>query len=65
MGSRKEEPRQKQGLRFRKKLLNGGRASDVATAVRAHDGQGAAARDAFNRPSSSDQHNLVQFVRSL
>jgi len=53
------------GLRFRNKLLHDGRASDVASAVRAHDGQGAAARDAFNRSSASDQHNLVQFVRSL
>jgi CxxC motif-containing protein (DUF1111 family) len=53
------------GLRFRNKLLHDGRTSDVASAVRAHDGQGAAARDAFNGLSSGDQHNLVQFVRSL
>jgi len=53
------------GLRFRNKLLHDGRTSDVASAVRAHDGQAAAARDAFNRLSSGDQHNLVQFVRSL
>ncbi len=53
------------GLRFRNKLLHDGRVSDVASAVRAHDGQAAAARDAFNRLSGSDQHNLVQFVRSL
>jgi CxxC motif-containing protein (DUF1111 family) len=53
------------GLRFRNKLLHDGRSSDVASAVRAHDGQGAAARDAFNRLSTGDQHNLVQFVRSL
>ena len=53
------------GLRFRNKLLHDGRASDVATAVRAHDGQGAAARDAFNALNAADQHNLVQFVRSL
>jgi CxxC motif-containing protein (DUF1111 family) len=53
------------GLRFRNHLLHDGRAGDVATAVRAHDGQGAAARDAFNRLSPTDQHNLTQFVRSL
>ena len=53
------------GLRFRNKLLHDGRASDVATAVRAHDGQAAAARNAFNALSATDQHNLVQFVRSL
>jgi CxxC motif-containing protein (DUF1111 family) len=53
------------GVRFRNKLLHDGRASDIATAVRAHDGQAAAARDAFNRLSAGDQHDLVQFVRSL
>jgi CxxC motif-containing protein (DUF1111 family) len=53
------------GLRFRNHLLHDGRAGDVPTAVRAHDGQGAAARNAFNALSAADQHNIVQFVRSL
>jgi len=53
------------GIRFRNHLLHDGRTSDIPTAVRAHDGQGAAARDAFNRLSAADQHNIVQFVRSL
>lgn len=53
------------GLRFRNHLLHDGRAGDVATAVRAHDGQAAASRDAFNRLSSANQHYVVQFVRSL
>jgi CxxC motif-containing protein (DUF1111 family) len=53
------------GIRFRNHLLHDGRAGDIPTAVRQHDGQGAAARDAFNRLSATDQHNLVQFVRSL
>jgi CxxC motif-containing protein (DUF1111 family) len=53
------------GLRFRNRLLHDGRCGDVACAVRAHDGQGAAARNAFNALSSANQHNLVQFVRSL
>jgi CxxC motif-containing protein (DUF1111 family) len=53
------------GLRFRNRLLHDGRCSDVACTVRAHDGQGAAARNAFNALSSANQHNLVQFVRSL
>ena len=53
------------GLRFRNRLLHDGRCSDVACAVRAHDGQGAAARTAFNALSSANQHNLGQFVRSL
>jgi CxxC motif-containing protein (DUF1111 family) len=53
------------GLRVRNRLLHDGRCSDVSCAVRAHDGQGAAARNAFNALSAADQHNLVQFVRSL
>lgn len=53
------------GLRFRNHLLHDGRAGDVPTAVRAHDGQAAAARDAFNRLTSTQQHDLTQFVRSL
>jgi len=53
------------GVRFRNHLLHDGRCSDVPCAVRAHDGQGAAARNAFNALSSDNQHNIVQFVRSL
>jgi CxxC motif-containing protein (DUF1111 family) len=53
------------GLRFRPLLLHDGRTGDVATAIRAHDGQGAAARDAFNARTVTDQANLVAFVRSL
>jgi CxxC motif-containing protein (DUF1111 family) len=53
------------GLRFRNHLLHDGRCGDVPCAVRAHDGQAAAARNAFNALSGADQHNLVQYVRSL
>ena len=53
------------GLRFRNHLLHDGRCGDVACAVRAHDGQAAAARNAFNALSGANQHDLVQFVRSL
>jgi len=53
------------GIRFRNRLLHDGRCGDIACAVRAHDGQGAAARNAFNALSGANQHNLVQFVRSL
>jgi CxxC motif-containing protein (DUF1111 family) len=53
------------GIRFRNRLLHDGRCQDVACAVRAHDGQGAAARNAFNALSTANQQNLVQFVRSL
>jgi CxxC motif-containing protein (DUF1111 family) len=53
------------GIRFRNKLLHDGRTTDVTAAIRAHDGQAAAARNAFNALSSANQHNLTQFVRSL
>jgi CxxC motif-containing protein (DUF1111 family) len=53
------------GLRFRNHLLHDGRVSDVAAAIREHDGQAAAARDAFNGLDAADRHALVQFVRSL
>jgi CxxC motif-containing protein (DUF1111 family) len=53
------------GVRFRNNKLHDGRTTDVTAAIRAHDGQGAAARDAFNRLSSSNQHNVTQFVLSL
>jgi len=53
------------GVKVRNKLLHDGRTSDVAAAIRAHDGQGAASRNAFNALSAANQHNIVQFVRSI
>ena len=53
------------GIRFRNHLLHDGRTSDISTAIGAHDGQGLAAAEAFGRLNATDQHNLVQFVRSL
>jgi CxxC motif-containing protein (DUF1111 family) len=53
------------GIRFRNHLLHDGRCGDIACAIRAHDGQGAAARNSFNALSGSQQHDLTQFVRSL
>jgi CxxC motif-containing protein (DUF1111 family) len=53
------------GVKVRNKLLHDGRTSDVAEAIRQHDGQGAAARNAFNALSADDQHALVMFVRSI
>jgi CxxC motif-containing protein (DUF1111 family) len=53
------------GIRFRNRLLHDGRCSDIPCAIRAHDGQGAAARNAFNGLSATNQHDLVQFIRSL
>ena len=53
------------GIRFRNLLLHDGRTSDIATAIRAHDGQGAGAAAAFRGLGSSDQQDLVTFVRAL
>jgi CxxC motif-containing protein (DUF1111 family) len=53
------------GIRFRHFLLHDGRTNNVATAVQAHDGQGAAARNAFNGLSSTDRANLMAYVLSL
>jgi CxxC motif-containing protein (DUF1111 family) len=53
------------GIRFRNHLLHDGRCGDIPCAVNAHAGQAAAARNAFFGLSSANQHNIVQFVRSL
>jgi CxxC motif-containing protein (DUF1111 family) len=53
------------GIKVRNHLLHDGRTSDVATAIRAHAGQGAAAAAAFNALSAGNRNNVVQFVRSL
>ena len=50
------------GIRFRNHLLHDGRCGDIPCAVRAHDGQGAAARNAFNALSQREpaQHRAVR-----
>ena len=57
------------GIRFRNLLMHDGRASDVPTAIRDHNGgaggQGTAAATAFSALSSSNQNDLVTYVRSL
>lgn len=53
------------GLRFRTKFLHDGRTSDIATAIRAHAGQGAAAASAFNGLSSSDQAALIRALKAI
>jgi CxxC motif-containing protein (DUF1111 family) len=53
------------GLRFRNGLLHDARTSDRASAIRAHDGQGAAARDAFNGAGGARQSDLLTFLSSL
>ncbi|HEY0481494.1 MAG TPA: di-heme oxidoredictase family protein, partial [Kofleriaceae bacterium] len=53
------------GLRFRTKYLHDGRTSDLATAIRAHAGQGAAAAAAYNALSAADQATLIQGLKAL
>ncbi|HVV51498.1 MAG TPA: di-heme oxidoredictase family protein [Polyangia bacterium] len=53
------------GLRFRNALLHDARTSSVASAIKAHAGQGAAAASAFNTASSTQQNNLLLFLSSL
>jgi CxxC motif-containing protein (DUF1111 family) len=53
------------GIRFRTKLLHDGRATDIPTAIKAHDGQAASAVRQFNNLSSRDQTTLVRFVQTL
>jgi CxxC motif-containing protein (DUF1111 family) len=53
------------GARFNEQFLHDGRASNIREAIQAHDGQGAAARDAFNDLDKADQRALIKFVRSL
>jgi len=53
------------GLRVRNKLLHDGRTTDRAGAIRAHDGQGAAARNAFNAATAAQRSDLLTFLSSL
>jgi CxxC motif-containing protein (DUF1111 family) len=53
------------GARFNTSFLHDGRAPTVQAAIEAHDGQAAAARDAFNALSSARKARLVRFVRAL
>ena len=53
------------GLHVRNGLLHDARTSDKATAIRAHDGQGAAARNAFNSATGAQQSDLLNFLSSL
>lgn len=53
------------GLRFRTLKLHDGRTTDIATAIRAHAGQGAAASASFQLLSLVDRTNLLAFLNSL
>ena len=46
-------------------LLHDGRAATIEQAIQAHDGQGAASRDAFGALSSTGRTQLLRFLGSL
>jgi len=53
------------GLREIKRFLHDGRATTIDQAIRAHDGQGAASRDAFNGLPPDSKSKLRSFLNSL
>jgi CxxC motif-containing protein (DUF1111 family) len=53
------------GIRFRNGLLHDARTSDKSAAIQAHDGQGAAARNAFNSATAAQRNDLLLFLSSL
>jgi CxxC motif-containing protein (DUF1111 family) len=52
------------GLHHRTKLLHDGRASTIEQAIAAHDGQAAAARNAFNALNTSDRNAMLTAMKS-
>lgn len=53
------------GLRARGPYLHDGRAATVDAAIRAHGGEGARARDRYNRLSGSKQREILDFLDSI
>jgi CxxC motif-containing protein (DUF1111 family) len=53
------------GLRARGRFMHDNLSLSVESAIARHDNQGAAARDAFSRLSSSDRRSLLRFLSSL
>jgi len=53
------------GLRFNATYLHDGRATDVQSAILAHEGQGQASRNKFATLSSQQQADLLAFLSSL
>jgi len=53
------------GQREIKRFLHDGRATTIDQAIRAHDGQGAASRDAFNGLPPDSKSKLRSFLNSL
>jgi len=53
------------GLRARQIFLHDGRATDLSTAIKLHDGQGKAAAAAFSALSAQEQQNVIDFINTL
>ncbi len=53
------------GLRLRPTYLHDGRANSVDAAIRAHDGEGAGARNKYNAASAADRAALLAFLNTL
>jgi CxxC motif-containing protein (DUF1111 family) len=53
------------GLRLRPVWLHDGRANTVDAAIRAHDGEGAGARNKYNAASAADRAALLAFLNTL
>ena len=53
------------GVRAKSRLLHDGRAAGISEAVAFHDGQGAAARDAFQALPSAKQAQVVAFLNTI
>lgn len=53
------------GLRARTKLLHDGRASTVAEAIEAHDGEGAASRNLYRQLTPAEQRDLLKFLSTI
>ncbi len=53
------------GARAKGRFLHDGRAESAADAIGLHDGQGAAARNAFNRLSADQQAMILAFLNTI
>jgi CxxC motif-containing protein (DUF1111 family) len=53
------------GLRARRPYLHDGRADSIASAILAHDGEGAVARDRYSRLTPEQRRQIADFLASL
>src|SRR5438874_5592705 len=53
------------GVRGKSRFLHDGRAEPIAEAIELHDGQAAAARNAFNALTAAQQQQVVDFLNTI